>query len=148
MACFLLDLPNEVLLQIISDIPNAALDSFAATCKTLRGLANGALRQHRARKAIYAHVTYGDPAKDDEETTWVHPTLMLRDLLRNDLFSYPRTLSINDHAYEGADWDDGRVYNDDDDGGCDEDRQSEVYRALQDFPDDVGSLVKDCPYVN
>ena len=33
-------------------------------------------------------------------------------------------------------------------GGCDEDRQSDVYHVLQAFPDDVGPLVKDRLYIN
>ena len=147
MTRFLLDLPNEVLLQIILNIPNEDLDSFASTCKALHSLASDALREHQARKAMYAHIKYGDPEENDRNSTWVHPTLMLRDLLRDNLLSYPRILSINDHAYEGPDWDDGREYSGID-GECDEDCQSEVYHALQAFPDDVGPLVKACPYVN
>ena len=86
MACLLLGLPNELLLQIIHSVANADLDSFTSTCKTLRSLADDALRGHRARKAMYAHITYGDPEENDPRTTWVHPTLILRDLLRDDLF--------------------------------------------------------------
>ena len=147
MACLLLGLPNELLLQIIHSVANADLDSFTSTCKTLRSLADDALRGHRARKAMYAHITYGDPEENDPRTTWVHPTLILRDLLRDDLFSYPRTFSINDHTYEGAEWDDGRVYSGID-RECVGDRHSEVYHALQELPDDVGPLVKVCPYIN
>ncbi|KAL8644487.1 MAG: hypothetical protein Q9226_007739 [Calogaya cf. arnoldii] len=123
------ELPNEVLLEVIERVTNADIDSFTLTCKTIRSLAAKSLREHQARKRLYATITYGNPAWNDPRTTWVHPTLMLRHLLRNDLFCYPQKLLINDHSYPGAEWDDGRDYDSRDDqsnGSSNEESSDEV----------------------
>ncbi|KAI4247203.1 MAG: hypothetical protein L6R40_001546 [Gallowayella cf. fulva] len=137
----MLDLPNEVLLEIISNVRNADLDSFASTCKVLRTLAAPALREHRDRKELYAKITYGQPKDKYEENFWLHPTLMLRHLLSHDLFCYPTSLAIRDHNYPGAEWDDGRQY--DDDGTVIHGQsRSDVDLALESFPKDVEPLIR------
>ncbi|KAI4229561.1 MAG: hypothetical protein LQ349_006374 [Xanthoria aureola] len=95
MPFSLVALPNEILLEIIHTIANADLDNFTSTCKILRSLAANALGKHQERKRAYSKITYGDPADHYSVTTWAHPTLMLRDLLDNDLFCYPKKLFIN-----------------------------------------------------
>lgn len=77
----LLSLPNESLLNIIIKTSNVDLDSFASTCTTIYNLATNALQGHQKRKRQYSSITYGDPEATGDNTTWVHPTLMLRDLL-------------------------------------------------------------------
>ncbi|KAL8748763.1 MAG: hypothetical protein Q9184_007101, partial [Pyrenodesmia sp. 2 TL-2023] len=100
MARSILDLPNEILLQIISQTSNADLDSLTSTCRLVRNLAHDVLRDHRARKKAYTSIAYRDPGTNEEKTTWDHPTLMLRDLQRDDLFWYPTKLSINYPYYD------------------------------------------------
>ena len=141
----LLDLPNEVLFQIINRTRNADLDSFTSTCKLIRKLAASVLQDHGERKKTYGSITYGDPnaSKNNGRMTWIHPTLMLRDLLLDDLLSYPSELSIN-YNFE---WYDGRLFSD---SGISSEAnyQSEVYSVLETFSEDVGPLVQACPYVN
>ena len=72
-------------------------------------------------------------------TTWRHPTLMLRDLVANDLLCYPTTLSISEYGYGG--FDSG-------DDGVTESSYSEVAQELTSFPQSIGSLVKACPYLD
>ncbi|KAL9036227.1 MAG: hypothetical protein Q9180_004421 [Flavoplaca navasiana] len=122
MPISLVQLPAEVLHEIISNVRNADLDNFTATCRIVRSLAAKSLRTHQERKALYANITYGDSSRNDARTIWVHPTFMLRDLLDEDLFCYPRKLSIYDDIYLGADWEDSRSYDSDD--------TSEVSKAL------------------
>lgn len=107
MPFSLVALPNEILLEIIHMIANADLDNFTSTCKILRSLAANTLRKHQERKRAYSKITYGDPSNTytGAATTWAHPTLMLRDLLDNDLFYYPKELFIHDPDYDYADWD-------------------------------------------
>lgn len=150
MSIRLLNLPNEVLFQIISVTANADLDNFTLSCKTVRNLGAQTLREHRARKKLYEHIIYGDPDKNRKSTTWKHPTLMLRDLIDTDLLYYPLRLSIADHDHYGVgwgdgNWDDGRVY---EDSGVDQDdHYSEVDRVLESFPKDLGPMVRACPYL-
>lgn len=139
----MLDLPNEVLLYIISLTSNADLDSLTLTCKLVRNLAHDVLRDHRARKKAYTSITCCDPGRNEEKTTWTHPTLMLRDLQRDDLLYYPAKLTINDPDYGLY----GRYSPDSDDSNgdyCDPD----VCYALKHHPNDLGPLVKACPYVD
>ncbi|KAL8896159.1 MAG: hypothetical protein Q9207_007846 [Kuettlingeria erythrocarpa] len=144
MARSILCLPNEVLLHIIDGIPNADLDNFTSSCKLLHNLAHNVLRAHQARKRTYSRINYGDPRSNEKATTWIHPTLMLRDLQRDDLLCYPTMLSINGCYYEG---DDGRFYSVLDDSN-DAVRSSDVDYALEHFPEDIGPLVKACPYID
>ena len=86
-----------------------------------------------------------DDARDKHYmTTWKHPTLMLRDLVADDLLCYPTTLCI------GVDSDGCFASNDDiktvidensHDDALEENGYSEVKRA-------IGSLVKACPYLD
>ena len=151
MSLPLLEFPNEVVLGIISFTANADLDNFTSTCTAVRNLAAGALSKHQKRKRVYSAVTYGDRDINDEKTTWIHPTLMLRDLLAHDLLFYPTEISINNHLEDDFEWDDGRDY--DDKGnlkrhGEHEVRYSDVDRALESFPRNIGPLVRMCPYMN
>ncbi len=147
MARSILCLPNEVLLHIIEGIPNADLDSFTSSCKLLHNLAYNVLRDHQMRKRTYSSITYGNPERNEKATTWIHPTLMLRDLQRDDLLCYPTKLSVNDHRNEGAEWDDGRDHPvSDDPNGLN--YKSKVDYALEHFPKHIGPLVKACPYIN
>ncbi|KAI4230244.1 MAG: hypothetical protein L6R36_000209 [Xanthoria steineri] len=102
MPFSLVALPNEILLEIVHTIANADLDNFTSTCKILRSLAANTLRKHQERKKAYSKITYGNPADRYRVRTWAHPTLMLRDLLDNDLFCYPKELIID---YPVHDWD-------------------------------------------
>ena len=96
MALPLLSFPNEILIHIISRIFNADLDNFTSTCKIIRALSAGTLREHRTRQKGFRHITYGRQYSPDRDSaTWVHPTLMLRDLIHNDLLCYPVVLSLN-----------------------------------------------------
>ncbi len=140
----MLCLPNEVLLHIIDGIPNADLDNFTSSCKLIHSLAYNVLRDHQKRKRTYSSITYGYPVRNGEASTWSHPTLMLRDLQRDDLLCYSTMLSINGHDYEG---DGGRYYSVNDvSNGVD--CNSEVDYALEHFPKDIGPLVKACPYID
>ncbi|KAI4180071.1 MAG: hypothetical protein LQ346_007065 [Caloplaca aetnensis] len=145
MARSILGLPTEILLQIIGGIPNADLDNFTLSCKLFRNVAQNSLRDHQERKRTYSSITYGDPESNEKATTWIHPTLMLRDLQRDDLLCYPTSLSIYGYGYSGA-WDDGKYDSDID--GSNIDRKSEVDYALEHFPKDIGPLVKACPYID
>ena len=144
----LLGLPKEILLALIDHTPNADLDSFTSTCKIIRKVAARALHQHGQRKRRYRYITYGDPDVTGDNTTWVHPTLMLRDLLKDDLMCYPTELHINDHAVDAVARDDGRnIY---DDGVQDEEwepRRSEVDTALESLSKAFEPLVRACPYL-
>lgn len=152
MPLSLLGFPKEVVLRIISLTANADLDSFTLTCTAVRNLATGALCKHQERKIVYSALTYGDREAHDERTTWIHPTLMLRDLLAHDLLCYPTELSIYDHQSDYIYWDDGRDYDrrngtlkrhDEHQG-----RYSDVDRALESFPTNIGPLVERSPYLN
>ena len=125
----LLDLPNEILLNVIALVPNADLDNFTSTCKIIRNAAAKALHQHGQRKRRYRSITYGDPDVTGDDTTWVHPTLMLRDLLRHDLMCYPVELHIENRAAEHLAWD-------------------EVDGLLESFSKDLEPLVRICPYLH
>ncbi|MCJ1377154.1 hypothetical protein MMC17_000246 [Xylographa soralifera] len=131
MISSLLELPNEVLLLIVSVTANADLDNLTSSCKVVRALASNALSKHQERKRLYAKVMYGDPQENKEETTWAHPIIMLHDFLAQDLFCYPSEISIHDQAFESAD---GAL--------------QEVDRALESFDKDFGPLVRACPYLN
>ncbi|KAL8787425.1 MAG: hypothetical protein Q9213_002202 [Squamulea squamosa] len=138
MTSTMIRCPNEILLEIILRIPNADLDNFTSTCKTIRCLAASLIRKHRERKRLYAKIVYGDPGRNNPNTTWYHPTLMLRDLLRDDMLCYPTELFIGDRNYEDVDWDDG------DDG----EGSSKVHDALGSFHEDVEPLMRPIPYLN
>ncbi|KAL8834475.1 MAG: hypothetical protein Q9176_007471 [Flavoplaca citrina] len=129
MPISLIELSAEVLLEITSNVRNLDLDNFTSTCRFIRSLAANSLRTHQERKALYAKITYGDSSRNDARTTWMHPTFMLRDFLREDLFCYPRKLSIYDHSYSGADWEDSRNYDSDDNVSITS-QLSEVSKAL------------------
>lgn len=80
--------------------------------------------------------------------TWIHPTLMLRDLLASDLMSYPTSIYIGDYSHHSAGWDDGREYDrrrfNVDTG---RDGTSEVDRALEPMLRDLEPLLTACPYL-
>ena len=143
MPFSILRFPNEILLNIISRVLNTDIEKFASTCKTIHGLATDALRAHRERKRVYRSITYGAPKDEKAKTTWIHPTLMLRDLIYKDLLCYPIELHINDRNYEGAEWDDGRIYDQD---GDPINTQSEIDVVLSSFPEYVELLIDACPH--
>lgn len=128
MVLFILSFPNEILIHIISQISNADLDNFTSTCRIIRALATDTLREHRNRQKEFRHIIYGrrDWLDERKSTEWVHPTLMLRDLVRGDLLCYPVIFSLNKNY------------------GNDTDRYPDVDRALKSFVKDVGPLVEMC----
>ena len=144
----LLDLPSEVILNILEQVSNADLDNFTSTCSLIYHLALKVLQGHRWRKHHYANITYGDPDWTRDETTWVHPTLMLRDLVAGDLLYYPRAMYVNDNR--DGDWDDGRYYTSDDEDDFPHDRRpyTEIDRALEWFPRDIQPLCAASPYLS
>ena len=142
MAISLLSFPNEILIHIISRISNADLDNFTSTCKIVRVLAAGALREHRIRQKVFAHISFGKQTllgEDEKETTWDHPNLMLRSLIRNDLLCYPITLSVSDPPHQGHGWVDG-----DSESENDTDRGTGVNSVLKSFAKEIEPLVKMC----
>ena len=152
MAISLLSFPNEILILIISQISNADLDNFTSACQRFQALGADTLREHRIRKQVFTHISCGNHIRLDEnwmvgkEKTWGHPTLMLRDLIRDDLLCYPTTFSFNDPGSYDAFCDD---YDSDSDSVSDSengtDRCSEVDRALKSFAKDVQPLIEMCP---
>lgn len=126
----LLDLPNELLLIVLSQVGNADLGNSTATCKALHWLANGILEEHKQRMSQYATVTFGNPRIPQGKATWLYCNLMLRDLLDNDLLCYPTTLSIDDQGHSNSVLDDidRATFNDldsDDEGDYAEDYEDE-----------------------
>lgn len=100
----LLDCPNEVLEFVIEEVSNGDIESFSSSCRIFHTLSRRVLTEHRKRKDIYASITYGNPEISQNDTTWPHPTLMLRDLLYNDSLCYPRILYLNDNGYHNEGW--------------------------------------------
>ena len=144
----ILELPQEIILNIAEKVWNTDLDNFTSTCRTIHDIACGILSEHQKRKEKYKYITYGDPARTCNEATWVHPTLMLRDLLRYDLLSYPIMIQLSDYHYDAVGWDDGRASDSsDDDAGDRPFSSSEVHQALKSFSEDVAPLVEACPYL-
>ncbi|CAF9940223.1 MAG: hypothetical protein HETSPECPRED_002206 [Heterodermia speciosa] len=151
MGLSILQFPNEILIHIISQVSNADLDSFTLTCKRIRALATAFIREHRSRQEVYREITLLNPhcAPREERTTWSHPTLMLLDLLRDDLLCYPWVFNITDYVVRNGRDDlldvGGGDSDSDSEDGTD---HSEVDRALKSSPNELGSLIEACPHFN
>lgn len=91
-----------------------------------------------------------DDARDKEyATTWAHPTLMLRDLVADDLLCYPTTLCISGNDYGGvAKNDDRPFYPLHAVDGVTRNSNPEIERVLKSFSLSVVSLVRTCPYLD
>ena len=90
-----------------------------------------------------------DDARDKEYmTTWRHPTLMLRDLIADDLLCYPTTLCVDFNSYGRFDFNRPFFVDSSDDDGVQEDPYSEAARAFTSCPQNIKSLVRACPYLD
>ena len=147
MVLSILQLPNEILANIISRVLNGDLENFTLACKRLHALASRPLRAHRARQHSLKRISLGVPRWLSEGPAWRYPTSMLLDLLRGDLFYYPWALTIDslawesDGLYEGLHKLDSVPYYETDTG-----INFGVDRSLTTFAEDIKPLLKACPY--
>ena len=155
MVSSILQFPNEILTDIISRVFNGDLENFTLTSRRIHALAKRSLREHRIRQDDFRCITLGAPrwlcekTPGKKPTAWTHPTLMLLDLVRDDLLYYPWVLTINHCAYESVEWyEDLYGLNSEADSDSDTDRYSDVDRALRSFADEFKPLIKACTYFN
>ena len=95
----LLQLPNEIIEQVLQHVRNADLDCFAASCWSLRVLATDRLREHAKRKAEELVILYsGDKMgisstrRVTYSTDQVNPARLIQKLLQDDAFPYVQDL--------------------------------------------------------
>lgn len=74
------NLPNELLLLIISAVDPDTLPRFIGTCRRFKSLAGSRLKQHRLLHATYKSVTLHNPAR--------HPLGLIDDILRQPDIAY------------------------------------------------------------
>lgn len=92
--CQLLDLPNEILQQIVDDIVYIDLENLTLCCKRLHALGDKALLEHRKEKAKYTRITCKASETRRTETV-LHPLIILRDVLfSKDVGLYPKALDL------------------------------------------------------
>ena len=80
----ILDLPNEILLQIIEEFKEAVptdIESLTACCKRIRALGDKLLEIHRTHRRLYGSVGSSDQGDLDKADRLLLLYLQLRDLL-------------------------------------------------------------------
>lgn len=90
----LLDLPNEILLQIIAPTNVEDIESFSSCNKRIRLLFGPVLQLHMERKIKYSKTELGC---SQTQTRFPHAIMLLRDVLESPAVAlYPRTVVIGD----------------------------------------------------
>lgn len=90
----LLGLPNEILNQIIDDVPPDDIENFAATCQRLRDLAAAALMIHCERKRKYTDLNFFACYRHAGAAE-NHPIMLFDEIYKdNKVASYPKSLGI------------------------------------------------------
>ena len=92
----LITLPNELLGQVIQQVPFKDIEAFSLTCRTINENAEPKLREHRDRKHKLSTITIGRVESPcwltNEEISGIHPLIALRDTLIDDENAlYPKT---------------------------------------------------------
>ncbi|KAL9032710.1 MAG: hypothetical protein Q9180_006345 [Flavoplaca navasiana] len=104
----LLQLPNELLLQVVQFTHPKDLDNLCLSSKHVFTLAEAIRKRHLNNKKKYRTVVLGDTCTasrhvNDQPAAVVHPAFALRDLLRDreSMFDYCEIIKIGGIAYDG-----------------------------------------------
>jgi len=128
----LLDLPNELLLQIIGKTIPDDIESFSECCTDMKVLAEEMLAQHKSDHYSYSAVKITDCSDIASEA--INPRDLLEDILRT-----PRLALYPTHVFIGESWDRFMV------------QSSNIEGTEEDFDDELKDLIRkaleDCPYV-
>lgn len=89
----LLDLPDEMLLGVLSVVDHEDIEAFTSCCKRLNGVGRDIREQHFARKHHYGTIVCGDTYAGGTPTT--HPLQILQDLMQDEVsFLYTTKLIL------------------------------------------------------
>ncbi|CAF9942452.1 hypothetical protein IMSHALPRED_003689 [Imshaugia aleurites] len=99
----LLDLPNELLLDVIDDVCVEDIEAFTSCNKRIHSLSEDILQRHRAMKKKYSKVRVQSwDSKTKDVSGRVHPIVWLHNIMLDEtVASYPTHLYIED--WEGYD---------------------------------------------
>ena len=96
----LLDLPNELLLDVINDVCVEDIEAFTSCNKRIHSLSKDILQRHKAMKKKYSKLrltSFTNTANLDLSRR-VHPIFWLQEIMLNEtVASYPIHLYIQDH---------------------------------------------------
>ncbi len=131
----ILDLPNELLLDIVGVIGVEDIEAFTSCNKRILSLSQNVLQKHRAMKKKYSNVRLTDSNLDTLDLRrCVHPVVWLRDILLDETAaSYSTHLHIQQRQH------DTRV--------IDAIDETSVYRIIAEVKEQVHSKMEKCPYI-
>ena len=133
-----LDLPNEILLQIIAPTNVEDMGSFSSCSKRIHSLFGDVLKLHKARKIKYSKTVLG---LRQTQIKSPHAVLLLRDVLENpDIAHYPTKLVIGDCVNTLDDWPDWSPTRH-------QEEMSEINDAIAQCRDLLSAKVDACPYI-
>lgn len=130
----LLNLPTEVLLQIIDDMLPPDLENFCRCCKGLEKFAEKALLHHQSMKASYSNISCDSYLHGFLIDNNQHPIAILQAILKDDRFAYyPREIEVGSRGLYNSDAPDCQVI-------------STVANSVKDSGSKPLSLVSQSPY--
>lgn len=89
----LLDLPDEMLLEVLLFVYHEDIEALTSCCKRLNGVGREVRDQHFDRKHNYGTIVCGDVMADGTPT--IHPLRILQHMINDEiLFSYPTKMII------------------------------------------------------
>ena len=143
----LLDLPDELLLDILDVIRVEDIEAFTSCNKRIHSLSEDALQKHRAMKKKYSEIkliSWGEGTLTVDVCLSDHPVFWLHEILQDEkAASYPTCLRIHDDEVDHLDEGDNCLMTADED----DEQLDRIFRILDEMKGCVYSKLKQSPYI-
>lgn len=134
----LLGLAHEILYHIIDVVDPGDIESFSASCKTIKLLAKAVIEEHRSLHHRYDVIEFGDGG----EVVGPHPLFLLRDIILNPRVRYyPTDMRIRAFDEECMLDFDEDFYKDK------EQEQIQIASMMEEHGDDVRLMLSRCVHI-